>query len=230
MIPTCTKLFCKMQAANEALLKLLQVPKAVPQHMPPQHAQHAQQPQQQLTHQQHQQLLQQQRLQQQARQLQESASQPISNQATHLQAASSGLGSQGLAQVPLGALQLQQRQQQAQANQLWQVRPVQVGALPGLPTGVSVLQPSLQQGLGVQGAHASLAPLAVEISAANLANLSQPLMAALSAHTNSRVGDARQQMPAASLPSFVLSGTPVSVPQTAPVSTSSAVQPESAPQ
>ena len=228
---------CCLQAANEALLKLLQVPKAVPQHAAPQHV-----IPQQNQHYQHQQQLQQlQQQQQQARTLQPTPAQPASNltsqaapqqHAQALSAAGSGL------QLPFGALQLQQQQQQQQGNlmqqqqqqqqrapqlqqvqqqqpqatQTWQqARPGSVTASPGLPTGVSFL-PAPPPHLAPQPA---LASLAVQISAANLAGASQPLLSAAGGTTmDGRSGVGGPQLPVVSLPaSMVLSGVPVGMSQ-----------------
>ena len=224
--PTFQTLLC-LQAANEALLKLLQVPKAVPQHaISQQHQQHAISQQQQ----QHQQQQQQQQQLQQARPLQAASAQPKPGITSHgmptqhPQPTSTPGTSQ---QLPFGALQLQQQrpqlqqqqqrqqvlqqphQQPPEATQLWQ-QP-RVSAAASLPTGVSFLQAPTPS-LGPQAALASLAPLAVQISAANLAGISQPGLAALGDQLmDSRTGESlTQQMPVMALPaSLVLSGVPV---------------------
>ncbi len=238
-----------MQAANDALLKLLQVPKAVPQHaISQQHQQHAISQQQQ----QHQQAQQQQQ-QQQVRPLQAASAQPATGVTSHgmltqhLQPTSTAGTSQ---QLPFGALQLQQQrpqlqqqlqlqqpqlqqqqqqqrqqllpqphQQPPQVPQLWQQpQSGSVSAAPSLPTGVSFLQAPTSS-LGPQAALASLAPLAVQISAANLAGISQPGLAALGNQLmdQSRAGGSlTQQMPVMALPaSLVLSGVPVGTSQPA---------------
>ncbi len=230
--PLCQILLC-LQAANEALLKLLQVPKAVPQHaISQQHQQHA------VSQQQQQQQPQQQ--QQQSRPLQATSALPATGITSH------GMPTQhpqptGAAgtnqQLPFGALQLQQQrpqlkqqpqlqqqqqrpqllpqqhQQPPQAPQLWQQpRTGSVSTAPSLPTGVSFLQAPTSS-LGTQAALASLAPLAVQISPANLAGISQPGLAALGNQLmdQSRTGGSlTQQMPVMALPaSLVLSGVPV---------------------
>lgn len=225
--PTLQGLLC-LQAANEALLKLLQVPKAVPQHaIPQQHQQHAVSQQQQQ--QQYQQQL------QQVRPLQAASAQPTSSIASHGMPAqhSQPTSTAGTSQqLPFGALQLQQQrpqlqqqqqqtqqllqqphQQPPQATQLWQQPQTgSVSTAPGLPTGVSFLQASTSS-LAPQAALASLAPLAVQVSAANLASISQPGLAALGNQLldQSRTGGSlTQQMPVMALPaSLVLSGVPV---------------------
>ncbi len=230
--PLCQILLC-LQAANEALLKLLQVPKAVPQHaISQQHQQHA------VSQQQQQQQPQQQ--QQQSRPLQATSALPATGITSH------GMPTQhpqptGTAgtnqQLPFGALQLQQQrpqlkqqpqlqqqqqrpqllpqqhQQPPQAPQLWQQpRTGSVSAAPSLATGVSFLQAPTSS-LGTQAALASLATLAVQISPANLAGISQPGLAALGNQLmdQSRTGGSlTQQMPVMALPaSLVLSGVPV---------------------
>lgn len=214
-----------MQAANEALLKLLQVPKAVPQHaISQQHQQHA------ISQQQQQQL-------QQGRPLATSA-QPATGITSHGMPTqhTQPTGTAGTSQqLPFGALQLQQQrpqlppqqhQQPPQATQLWQQPQTgSVSAAPSLPPGVSFLQAPTSS-LGPQAALASLAPLAVQISAANLAGISQPGLAALGNQLmdQSRAGGSlTQQMPVMALPaSLVLSGVPVGSSQPA-VSTAPAV-------
>ncbi len=207
-----------LQAANEALLKLLQVPKAVPQHAVPQHVISPQ-------HYQHQQQYQ----QQQARPLQNTPALPVNGLSSQALLQSAGLGiATASQQLPFGALQLQQQlqqrpqqQPQAQAPQLWQARPGVVNAAPTLPTGVSFLQAPVP-GLGSQAAHASLAPLAKQISAANLAGPSQPGTAAVGISQTDRHTIGTSQTTVASLPaSVVLSGVPVR--------TSAPVQPALAP-
>ena len=225
-----------LQAANEALLKLLQVPKAVPQHaIPQQHQQHA------ISQQQHQQQQAQQQLQQ-VRPLQAASAPPNTGTTSHgmptqhPQPTSTAGTSQ---QLPFGALQLQQQrpqlqqqmqqqgpqllpqlqQQPPQAPQLWQQpRAGSASAGPSLPTGVSFLQAPTSS-LGPQAALASLAPLAVQISAANLASISQPGLAALGNQVMDQsraVGSLTQQMPVMALPaSLVLSGVPVGTSQPA---------------
>ncbi len=226
-----------MQAANEALLKLLQVPKAVPQHTISQpHQQHAISP--------HPQQQQQQQLQQ-GRPLQAASAQPATSITSHgmppqYPQPTNTAGAAGQ-QLPFGALQLQQQgpqlqqqqqrqqllqqphQQPPQATQLWQQpRTGSVSAAPSLPTGVSFLQASTST-LAPQAALASLAPLAVQISAANLAGISQPGLAALGNQLmdQSRTGGSlTQQMPVVALPaSLVLSGVPVGTSQPAVSST-----------
>ena len=155
-----------LQAANEALLKLLQIPKAVPQHSV---SQQQQQQQQQL-----------------ARPTNVSANQ------AHAAASLSGSNAGAGQQLPFGALQVQQQpqqqhrpqpqllhqqhqlqlQQQAQAAQLWQLRQGLANAAAALPSGVSFLQ-SPAASLGLQSTGASLGPLAAQISAANASGASQ---------------------------------------------------------
>ena len=149
-----------MQAANEALLKLLQIPKAVPQHS--------------LPHQQQQQQL----------------ARPSAVAGTQLNCAASppsGSKAGSGQQLPFGTLQVQQQQQkpqhrpqqqllhqqhqlqlqqQAQAAQLWQLRQGLAHAAAALPSGVSFLQ-SPAASLGLQSTNASLGPLAAQISAAS---------------------------------------------------------------
>ncbi|KAL3134959.1 Pharynx and intestine in excess protein 1 [Trebouxia sp. C0010 RCD-2024] len=151
-----------VQAANEALLKLLQIPKAVPQHALPQ------QQQQQL-----------------ARPANMAPNQPPAAAASLSSKAGAGQ------QLPSGALQVQQQQQQhrpqqqllhqqhqlqlqqqAQAAQLWQLRQGLANAAAALPSGVSFLQ-SPGASLGLQPTTASLGPLAAQISAASASGIGQ---------------------------------------------------------
>lgn len=147
-----------MQAANEALLKLLQIPKAVPIQSVPQQ-------QQQL-----------------ARPTNVTATQP------HAVASSPSGSTAGAGQqLPVGALQVQQQQQrpqpqllhqqhqlqlqqQAQAAQLWQLRQGLANAAAALPPGVNFLQ---SPSLGFQSTGTSLGPLAAQISAASASGASQ---------------------------------------------------------
>ena len=188
-----------MQAANEALLKLLQVPKPVPQHPLPQ--------------QQHQQ-------QAQAR-------------AVTVGSAHSSHVSSGAAQsLPLGALQVQQRQQaqqrpqqllhqqhqlqlqqQAQAAQLWQLRQGLANAAAALPSGVSLLQ-SPAASLGVHSTNASLGPLAAQISAASTASANH--VAAQSRPLGMNATASLAALPGG----IVLSGVPVNALTASQVSTS----------
>ncbi|KAL0041297.1 hypothetical protein WJX77_011458 [Trebouxia sp. C0004] len=223
-----------VQAANEALLKLLQVPKAVPQHaISQQHQQHV--------------ISQQQQQHQQPRPLQAASAQPATSITSHgmptqYQQPTSTAGTSQ--QLPFGAFQLQQQrpqlqqqqrqqllqqlhqqphQQPPQATQLWQQPQTgSASAAPSLPTSVSFLQAPTSS-LGPQAALASLAPLAVQISAANLAGISQPSLAALGNQLmdQSRTGGTlAQQMPVMALPaSLVLSGVPVGTSQPAVSST-----------
>ena len=152
-----------LQAANEALLKLLQIPKAVPPQSVPQ------QQQQQL-----------------ARPTNVTATQP--HAATSLPSGSNAGAGQ---QLPVGALQVQQQQQQqrpqpqllhqqhqlqlqqqAQAAQLWQLRQGLANAAAALPPGVNFLQ-SPAASLGFQSTGTSLGPLAAQISAASASGMSQ---------------------------------------------------------
>ncbi|KAL3146765.1 hypothetical protein ABBQ38_014749 [Trebouxia sp. C0009 RCD-2024] len=155
-----------VQAANEALLKLLQIPKAVPQHSLPQ-----QQQQQQL-----------------ARLANMAVNQPPVAAASVPSKAGAGQ------QLPSGALQVPQQQQQqqhrpqqqllhqqhqlqlqqqAQAAQLWQLRQGLANAAAALPSGVSFLQ-SPGASLGLQPTTASLGPLAAQISAASASGMQAP--------------------------------------------------------
>ena len=115
-----------------------------------------------------------------------------------------------------GLPQLQQmQQQQPQAAHTWQqARPGLVAAAPGLPTGVSFL-PAPPLNDAPQAALASLAPLALQISAANLAGVSQPLVSAAGGtYMNGSNRGVGPQLLVSSLPaSLVLSGVPVGMSQ-----------------
>lgn len=209
-----------MQAANEALLKLLQVPKAVPQHSLPQQQQQQGQARPGMT-----------------------VPAQASNSTSSLLAPATGQA--GTAQqLPLGALQVQQQQQQqqqpqqllhqqhqlqlqqqAQAAQLWQLRQGLVNAAAALPSGVSFLQ-SPAASLGFKSGNASLGPLAAQISAASTASASQSTANQASAQVQSTPLSMTASL--ASLPrNLVIPGVPVSAPQVPQTSASTAQPPAS---
>lgn len=185
-----------MQAANEALLKLLQVPKAVPQHTLPQQQQQGV-----------------------ARPANVASTLP-GNLSSGQHAASTATAASS--QLPVGALQVQQQrpqqllhqqhqlqlQQQAQAAQLWQLRQGLMNAAAALPSGVSFLQSP------AASTSASLGPLAAQISAAvaPLASLSGASQATAQPGSKPAAG---LTLPGSlvSIPAnVVLPGVPVSAP------------------